>query len=1166
MTGPHFFIALRVVSLLNVAFSGAIPLEISSYNNYYRKELVSKMKIHCRWLLSCAAIALLTLTVQTVKATPYASCITNSGGNITFYLNESGGNVTVTYEDGSTNENFNGITTGVNLNAGSYTFSLTDHSILHTSYAISVYKQGSGSPSVISSPVQNANSGSGFFIIGDLRGVDVNKNPASPNFGRIYLSASARTAPAEPFYSFRSDGSFWSSNSAGITFVSGNASSPYRIGIAPDDYLMVGDFSTAGSAIWRVDPTLRSNQLVLGPIGVTAGQTAGTHGSEESRPVIINGGNLQSGGSATMLEIDGDYPTVGTNYNSILVYSNLTLSTLPDNTVGPSLVGPTIGLATFSGEYLGNVYPGLTVGTNGYIYTSNQRNNWAIPAVEIVDQTLTNVIWNSLYGTPNVGPDYFNTQVLGNGQYAPIDSAVSPDSAYFIAMAIDNHYTIVSLTNGIPDVRTLYTVIPTSLAQNGRAICWDAADNFYSISSGTAWAQAWTLGLTTTAITTGNASGTTGFQVIFPPDQISVVASAPAISQPNTYGNPTSTTFVINRAGPPTNAITVGYTFSGTALGATNGGVSYPAEFTANPPSSVTFGIGQTEAVVTVTSVSDSIPRPTTTLTLSLAPGAFYLAVTPKSATINILNTAPQELLVSQGSPTMYNAFSNDYCSLAITRWGDINASDYTVQGENFTAVGGTAAEGNDFTMPSAVTFDPGDVTNYCYIYPLVDGKIPVHTNVMAYTGNKTFAVSLVSASGYTAVANSNSFTIVDSANPPAPVLYYDPLTNSEPTNWNIVPTDLNYPNTAPDYFADFGYNLANDSRSVDQIPISTPPNGDATALRLTTGKTGVPNDTAYSGAVDLYLTNVDFSGDYAVRFNMNVSEPSSFATLGSFEGPIFGINCSGKATNWWANNSPSAPATTAGAETNWDMDGVWIWLTDSGDTEYYAYNLFVGGGATNAPMSIAPVADANASPFDYNFKPNLFTSTLPGSKSTGSSPDLYYNVTTMPVPGMPCNGSSDQTAVGSTYTNSWADVEIKQYNNVVTLSIDKITILSYVNTSRYTNGTIMLGYENPVFGGDGADGAVYYSDLKVVQLGPPAVSALAYNLQTSTLTFKFTTPDGSVTPSSFQVVGATAINGPYTTVSGATITQLNTPGAATFQATVPTSGAVHFYRLELNL
>src|SRR5580700_6292643 len=107
-----------------------------------------------------------------LQATPYASCVTNNNGTIQFYINEPGATVVVSYEDGSTNANFNGQTTGLNVVAGAQSFALGTN----TSYSILVYKVGTGSPTLIKQ----------VAIAGNPRGVDVNKNTASPYFGRVY--------------------------------------------------------------------------------------------------------------------------------------------------------------------------------------------------------------------------------------------------------------------------------------------------------------------------------------------------------------------------------------------------------------------------------------------------------------------------------------------------------------------------------------------------------------------------------------------------------------------------------------------------------------------------------------------------------------------------------------------------------------------------------------------------------------------------------------------------------------------------------------------------------------------------------------------------------------------------------------------------------------------
>ena len=123
--------------------------------------------------LPVAAVALAALVAQ---ATPYASGLTNNAnGTMSFYLNEGGGNVTITYGDGSTNSNYNGVTTGTNLATGAYAFSLGSQ----TNYTISVYKLGAGVPTLITNSISFT-----------PRGINVNKHPGSPYFGRVYADAS----------------------------------------------------------------------------------------------------------------------------------------------------------------------------------------------------------------------------------------------------------------------------------------------------------------------------------------------------------------------------------------------------------------------------------------------------------------------------------------------------------------------------------------------------------------------------------------------------------------------------------------------------------------------------------------------------------------------------------------------------------------------------------------------------------------------------------------------------------------------------------------------------------------------------------------------------------------------------------------------------------------
>jgi hypothetical protein len=277
----------------------------------------------------------------------------------------------------------------------------------------------------------------------------------------------------------------------------------------------------------------------------------------------------------------------------------------------------------------------------------------------------------------------------------------------------------------------------------------------------------------------------------------------------------------------------------------------------------------------------------------------------------------------------------------------------------------------------------------------------------------------------------------------------------------------------------------------------------------------------------------------------MNLIE--GYSSLYTSEGALFGINHGAEtvpgsyATNWFAGSPVESGWGSTDSEV-WESDGIWCWASvDNGfafQNGAAAYMAFTGSGGSlpNTGFALPAIVQDSKTTYANNFKSAVFT--------------------TMTGPGLAANASPDSTSPSE--DTSWADVELKQYDNVVTISIDKTPICIYTNTTTFTNGYVMLGYEDPYDSVGGGDAAVYYSNLRVVQLTAPLISGTAYH--STTYTFNFTSTDGDLTPSSFVVVGATSLNGPYTTVAGATITQMRN---GTFVATVPVSGAIHFYRIN---
>lgn len=1073
------------------------------------------------------ALAASALAGQIVHATPYASGVTNNAGNISFVLNEGGGNVTVAYDDGTTNANYNGITTGTNLASGVYSFALGTH----TTYSIMVYKLGAGAPTLI-------NSSFGFTP----RGIDVNRHPASPYFGRVYVAASG----AGGLYALNGDLSLAlpGVNSGGIAWAN-NGFSPYRISVADDDYVMVGDTTysgtgtgTGGDGTYRFDPNLTSAQLFLGPAGMTAGLAAGVHATTASRPILL--GSLASG--ATLLQIDGDF-TGGNGRNSILVYSNITSAALPWETP-PDLLGPEVGLNLDSHLLGGNPYPGLQVGPSGYIYAGTYRENYSNPLLQIYQYDpvagAINQIWNSYYN--NGSADYFRTTV-GGLTHGTVDIAVSPDGRYVAGVSIDNWFVIVPLTNGLPDVGNLFTTTPTSFSGNARGVAFDAADNIYLSSSGIGLVQSWTLGITTTATTTGNASGVTGFNVIFPSTKVNIAAVSNLASQggsDGTTGIPIPGIFTITRTNANldyTAPVSVNFTMGGTA---TNG-VYTVGGITASNGSifSVVLAPGVQSANVTITPDTANVPRPTTTVVLSLKGGPAYSVAQPSSDTVFIQNTSSNQLVLTAAAPSMYKAFSNDYASVTVTRLGDTNAPSYSSAAFTYS---GTAVAGTDFTIAQPVTFNPGDITQTATVSPLANGQPPVHTANPTYVGDKTFTIALGGGPRYlTSGANSAVLTLIDNADPPATVLFSDPLTDSaDAGNWAITYGNGDVADYGSDYNVEFGYDLtAANPESANNGLIGLPPSGATNALRITCNKN---SPITFSGGVNVYYKGQALSGNYAVRFNMNLIEGAnaSFAV----EGVMFGINHNGLETNWWTAYN--------GVTNSWASDGVWYWVQappgGSGGFGSTEFEEFTGLGGTLPNTGWMQPAVTAALP--NVFKHEVFTA--PGGISGGT----------------PANNSPFTAAPAD---NSWSDVEIKQVNNVVTMSIDKTPLFVYTNATHFTNGYVMLGYDCPEAGAFNQfigtpDAAAYFSNLRVVRLGPPSISGITAvpSAGSQNVTVTFTSIDANDNAGSFALQGATNVGGPYTDVAGATIIQVySNPGTATFRATATSANPVEFYRIR---
>lgn len=217
------------------------------------------------------SLAALTMALPgAALAVPYASGLSVAGTDVTFTLNEDAGSVAVALEGGGT----------MNLGAmtkGTHTVSVGtggNHQI-----------QVSNSTATGWTKISTDNTNTSFYL---PLGVSVNRNPASPNYGAVYVTnattgntAFGRANP-EGVYRLSADLNTVNSGTAGVTW--GGSLGPMKCTVGEDDNLYVADLSN--DLAYEVAPDLSGNvQLItagnrsanqyVGSIHVTGTKAAG---------------------------------------------------------------------------------------------------------------------------------------------------------------------------------------------------------------------------------------------------------------------------------------------------------------------------------------------------------------------------------------------------------------------------------------------------------------------------------------------------------------------------------------------------------------------------------------------------------------------------------------------------------------------------------------------------------------------------------------------------------------------------------------------------------------------------------------------------------------------------------------------------------------------------
>ncbi len=538
------------------------------------------------------ALAVTTLASYVAHAVPYASQVTRSGNTVTFILNQEAQGMVV-LRDGA-----NPVTFTAPVAAGQKTFDMTGY----TTYSIIV--TGNTAKAWTQFIPDGGNSARNFWF---PNSVAINKNPASTNFGKVYINNGNLATPGttgagrvtpDGIYVLRADGEAISGPHTGgqqTTSDGGNYSRFYKINLNPDDDCLYASSYYDDLAFGFNEDLSVCTQLIDASNKTNIVQNPTNDSDQYVESVYATGS--RAAGNLMLYTVNSSY--YDTARKGIIAYSLGANLTATPGDIGTQAVGPDVYKTSPNVYYPSDV----DRDSKGNWYTSCYRASAnQAPDVMKFDGSLpwpiNTVVWNSVGkhdymrgigvneagGTVAVG-----RWVGGSGQVYFYDLDTGAD-------------------RGMLDIGNV-----------ARDVAFDVAGNMVSVDNSTEFTRFWSPGGYSVATT--KSDGT--FQLV-KWDDLSVVSTAdPSAAE----AGPDPAIFTITRSGGPTNALQVYYTLSGTAVS--------NVDYTVSPQSPFTFPEGQTSIDITITPIDDGQGEPIETVVLTLATG-IYNIVSPASAEATI--------------------------------------------------------------------------------------------------------------------------------------------------------------------------------------------------------------------------------------------------------------------------------------------------------------------------------------------------------------------------------------------------------------------------------------------------------------------------------------------------------------------------------------------------
>lgn len=1029
---------------------------------------------------------LLTSAVSRLSATPYASGITNTSGTVSFILNEAADNVNVILNAGGPGNTNNLGARG----RGPHSFSLGGAS----SFQIQVTK--STPPQWTRTSDDDTNALLQFFAPISL---SVNRNPASPHFGRIYVledggQVGGSRLTTEGIFVLNADitDAFAQGDSGlqaglsaltiwqGATGTGADRYDPFQIEVGDDDYVYIADANDPRAGLLRADPTVSTGEAVLEGIGNATAPSVHT---------VVYGvhtkGSLATG-NLVVWATDGQWLDNGNPANNSVLRWNIGGGTLPYN-AAPVLVAK-------PGPVDSERDSDLDVAPDGNIFVAVAQDGGTgaagVPGVQVFSSTGT-PIWSSVIGGIDVFTNAYSLEV-------------SPDNTKLAIIRRDRQTWIVGFTNGpngrLPDLATTNSLATFTVGSgNGRSIAWDLAGNLYVGNRATERVRIFSPGGTTTATT--RSDGT--FAITVPPNTVSISHSATSISE----GDSTPVAYTVTRAGNTSIPLTVSFLFTGTASNGIDATIF---------PVSITFPAGVAVTNISLTVSNDSVAEFTETLVVSVSSGADYVPGTPASASLAIVDDETPEISFSTTATNrLLESYAPSKVTLQLARRGLLTPAVTAT-----LAYSGQATRGADFSGPLTVDFASGAATASITLTSLND---------QAYESNEIAVASAAAGSGYTAGATPGYVQLVDDEYSAGTLLFSDNFNTDTSTLWRTNVAD------PADGFVEFAWDYGT-LAGIPPAPATT--DGTTKGLRMRCG-----NVFPQISGLSVSPLGGNFTGNYRLKFDMwiNYNGPMPDGGAGSTQHFDAGVGTAGDTPVYY--NNPSA-------------DGAWF--TCSGDgadgATFGDYTAYIGAVAQNDNTGFyaAGTGPVNSGVRDHAHP--FYTSLWGGQAAPSQQLTLYPGQTGV------ANLGNAGMAWHTVVITKAGDTVTWQMDGVIvaTVTNDPVNLSTnvFVGYQDRFSGSISDAPEMSF-------GLVDNLRVETYVNAPPVdgtpISITSIKIIGGNVEITFTGPPAAL-PSAFKLASAGTVTGTYTDDNSATLESL---GAGSFKATTALNGAARFYRIK---